>query len=138
MPVTGVELAAELHNTASELAAYGLDQLKKDQLKVTIIEAGERILPALPERISSAAHRELGKLGIDVKTETFVQEVTEDGFKTKDGSFIPAELKVWAAGVKAPDWMKDLAGLECNRVSQLVVKPSSTGQPCLQKHCAPF
>jgi len=121
---TGVELAAELHNTASELAAYGLDQLKKDQLKVTIIEAGKRILPALPERISSAAHRELGKLGIDVKTETFVQEVTEDGFKTKDGSFIPAELKVWAAGVKAPDWMKDLAGLECNRVSQLVVKPS--------------
>ena len=121
---TGVELAAELHNTASELAAYGLDQLKKDQLKVTIIEAGERILPALPERISSAAHRELGKLGIDVKTETFVQEVSEDGFKTKDGSFLPAELKVWAAGVKAPDWMKDLAGLECNRVSQLVVKPS--------------
>jgi len=121
---TGVELAAELHNTASELAAYGLDQLKEDQLKVTIIEAGERILPALPERISSAAHRELGKLGIDVKTQTFVQEVTEDGFKTKDGGFIPAELKVWAAGVKAPDWMKDLAGLECNRVSQLVVKPS--------------
>jgi NADH dehydrogenase len=121
---TGVELAAELHNTASELAAYGLDQLKKDQLTVTIIEAGERILPALPERISAAAHRELAKLGIKVKTQTFVQEITEDGLKTKDGNFIPAELKIWAAGVKAPDWMKDLAGLECNRVSQLVVKPT--------------
>ena len=121
---TGVELAAELHNTASELAAYGLDQLKEDQLKVTIIEAGERILPALPERISAAAHRELGKLDIEVKTQTFVQEVTEDGFKTKDGGFIPAELKVWAAGVKAPDWLKDIGGLECNRVSQLVVKPT--------------
>jgi NADH dehydrogenase len=129
---TGVELAAELHNTASELAAYGLDQLKKDQLTVTIIEAGERILPALPERISAAAHRELAKLGIKVKTQTFVQEITEDGFKTKDGSFIPAELKIWAAGVKAPDWMKDLAGLECNRVSQLVVKP--TLQTSLDDH----
>ncbi len=121
---TGVELAAELHNTASELAAYGLDQLKKDQLKVTIIEAGERILPALPNRISDAAHRELSKLNIDVKTQTFVQEVTQDGFLTKEGKLIPAELKVWAAGVKAPDWMHNLGGLECNRVNQLVVKPS--------------
>ncbi|MEH6345462.1 MAG: NAD(P)/FAD-dependent oxidoreductase [Bermanella sp.] len=121
---TGVELAAELHNTASELAAYGLDQLKKEQLKVTIIEAGERILPALPPRISAAAHGELSKLGIDVQTQTFVDEVTQEGFITKDGTLIPAELKVWAAGVKAPEWMKDLGGLESNRVNQLVVKPS--------------
>lgn len=121
---TGVELAAELHNTASELAAYGLDQLKQDQLNVSIIEAGERILPALPPRISGAAHRELTKLGIDVKTQTFIQEVTEDGFITKDGSIIEAQLKVWAAGVKAPQWMKDLGGLETNRINQLVVKPS--------------
>jgi len=121
---TGVELAAELHNTASELAAYGLDQLKQDQLNVSIIEAGERILPALPPRISGAAHRELTKLGIDVKTQTFIQEVTEDGFVTKDGSIIEAQLKVWAAGVKAPQWMKDLGGLETNRINQLVVKPS--------------
>jgi NADH dehydrogenase len=121
---TGVELAAELHNTASELAAYGLDQLKKDQLKVTIIEAGERILPALPPRISGAAHRELTKLGIDVCTETFIQEVTEEGFVTKDGTIIESELKVWAAGVKAPEWMKELGGLETNRVNQIMVKPS--------------
>jgi NADH dehydrogenase len=121
---TGVELAAELHNTASELAAYGLDQLKQDQLNVSIIEAGERILPALPPRISGAAHRELTKLGIDVKTQTFIQEVTEDGFITKDGNVIEAQLKVWAAGVKAPQWMKDLGGLETNRINQLVVKPS--------------
>lgn len=121
---TGVELAAELHNTASELAAYGLDQLKKDQLKVTIIEAGDRILPALPPRISAAAHRELTKLGIEVSTQTFIQEVTEEGFVTKDGQLIEAQLKVWAAGVKAPEWMKELGGLETNRVNQIVVKPS--------------
>ena len=121
---TGVELAAELHNTASELAAYGLDQLKQDQLNVSIIEAGERILPALPSRISGAAHRELTKLGIDVKTQTFIQEVTEEGFVTKDGNIIEAQLKVWAAGVKAPQWMKELGGLETNRINQLVVKPS--------------
>jgi NADH dehydrogenase len=119
---TGVELAAELHNTASKLAAFGLDQLKEDQLKVTIIEAGERILPALPERISAAAHRELNKLNIDIKTQTFIQEVTREGFVTKDGELIQSELMVWAAGVKAPEWMAKLDGLETNRVNQIVVK----------------
>ncbi|GAA6135199.1 NAD(P)/FAD-dependent oxidoreductase [Oceaniserpentilla sp. 4NH20-0058] len=121
---TGVELAAELHNTASELSAYGLDRLSKDQLQVTIIEAGERILPALPPRISLAAHRELEKLNIKIRNNTFIQEVTEQGFVTKDGLIIDAELKIWAAGVKAPQWMSNLGGLETNRVNQLVVKPS--------------
>jgi NADH dehydrogenase len=121
---TGVELAAELHNTASELAAFGLDHLNADQLKVTIIEAGERILPALPPRISAAAHRELNKLNIDVKTQTFIQEVTEEGFITKGGDLIQSELMVWAAGVKAPEWMANLGGLDTNRVNQIVVKPS--------------
>ncbi len=50
--------------------------------------------------------------------------MTQEGFVTKDGTLIPAELKVWAAGVKAPEWMKDIGGLESNRVNQLVVKPS--------------
>ncbi|WP_396588855.1 NAD(P)/FAD-dependent oxidoreductase [Bermanella sp. R86510] len=118
---TGVELAAELHNTASQLRAYGLDQLTQDQLKVTLIEAGERILPALPPRISTSAHRELSKLGVDVKTQTFIEQVTESGFITKDGTLIESQLKVWAAGIKAPEWMGQL-GLETNRVNQIEVK----------------
>jgi NADH dehydrogenase len=129
---TGVELAAELHNTAAKLAAFGLDQLKEDQLKGTIIEAGERILPALPPRISAAAHRELNKLNIDIKTQTFIQEVTAQGFVSKDGDLIESELMVWAAGVKAPEWMANLGGLETNRVNQLVVKPSL--QTTLDEH----
>ena len=34
---------------------------------------------------------------------------------------IPADLKVWAAGIKAPDWLKERDGLETNRINQLVV-----------------
>jgi NADH dehydrogenase len=40
------------------------------------------------------------------------------------GASIPAELVVWAAGVKAPPFLKDLAGLETNRLNQLVVTPT--------------
>ena len=47
---TGVELAAELHKTMRDLAAYGLDQIDFDKsIKLTIIEAGPRILGPLPE-----------------------------------------------------------------------------------------
>ena len=50
-----------------------------------------------------------------------VTEVRQDGVRLADGYFIPSELVVWAAGVKAPDLLKDLDGLEANRSNQLVV-----------------
>ncbi|WP_430461423.1 NAD(P)/FAD-dependent oxidoreductase [Thalassolituus sp. LLYu03] len=120
---TGVELSAELYNTAEVLVSYGLKGLTPANLKVTLIEAGERILPALPERISAAATRELEKLGVSVRTKTLITEATKEGFRTKDEQLIPAKLMVWAAGVKAPDFMANL-GLATNRANQLVVNAS--------------
>ena len=52
---TGVELAAELHNTTRELVAFGLDRIDPEQdISITIVEAAPKILPALPERLSNA------------------------------------------------------------------------------------
>ena len=120
---TGVELSAELYNTAEVLSSYGLKNVSPEQLKVTLIEAGERILPALPPRISAAATRELEVLGVAVRTGTLITEANAEGFVTKDQGTIPARLKVWAAGVKAPEFMKTL-GLETNRANQLIVNAS--------------
>jgi NADH dehydrogenase len=119
---TGVELSAELHNAVKELRTYGFGDLDSSKLNVNLIEAGERILPALPPRISSAAHSELTKLGVNVRTNTMVTQADADGLTTKDGDKIPAQIMVWAAGIKAPDFMKDIGGLETNRINQLVVK----------------
>ncbi|MFA0086276.1 NAD(P)/FAD-dependent oxidoreductase [Vibrio sp. 10N.261.51.F12] len=119
---TGVELSAELHNAVKELRTYGFGDLDSSKLNVNLVEAGERILPALPPRISSAAHSELTKLGVTVRTSTMVTQADADGLTTKDGERIPAQIMVWAAGIKAPDFMKDIAGLETNRINQLVVK----------------
>ncbi len=69
---TGVELSAELYNAVEQLYAYGFKNLTTDSLKVTLVEAGPRILPALPERISGSAHQELVKLGVDVRTATMI------------------------------------------------------------------
>lgn len=121
---TGVELSAELHNAVKQLHSYGYKGLDKQALNVTLVEAGERILPALPPRISSAAHNELRKIGVRVLTRTMVTSAEKGGLHTKSGEFIQADLMVWAAGIKAPDFVKDLGGLETNRINQLVVQPT--------------
>ena len=119
---TGVELAAELHKATRRLVAYGLDRIDPERdIKISLIEAGPRVLPALDERLADATASELARLGVRIHAGEQVVEVTETGVCTKGGLFIPAELKVWSAGVKAHDFLKDLDGLETNRVNQLVV-----------------
>ncbi|WP_444437630.1 NAD(P)/FAD-dependent oxidoreductase [Pseudomonas sp. A6] len=119
---TGVELSAELHHAAQELAAYGLTGIQPENMRITLIEAGPRVLPALPERISQPVHSTLEKLGVRVMVGSPVSEVTAEGLKTASGEFIPASLKVWAAGIRASSLLKDLDGLESNRINQLVVR----------------
>ncbi len=122
---TGTELAAELHHTVRELVAFGLDRIDPlRDIRIILLEASPRILPALPENIAAAATALLGKLGVEARTGSRVQRVREDGIELADRSFIPAELVVWAAGVKAPDVLRDLDGLESNRINQLVVRPT--------------
>ena len=120
---TGVELAAELHRTMRDLAAYGLDRIDFDKsIKLTVIEAGPRILPPLPERISRPTHELLEQLGIRILLGRQVTEVRADGLVLNGVDFIPAEMKVWAAGIKAPDFMTTLDGLEVDRINRIVVR----------------
>src|SRR2546429_5440529 len=100
---TGVELAAELHNTTRELVAYGLDRIDPDaDIKLNVIEAAERILPALPQRLSDAASRLLQSKGVRVCTSARVAEVLPNAVRLASGQTIAAERGGWAAGVQAP------------------------------------
>jgi NADH dehydrogenase len=120
---TGTELAAELHGTIREVIGYGLDRIDPQRdVRIVLIEGAPRVLPGLPERISEATHRLLEEIGVEVRTGARVTEVSADGLKLADGSFIASELVVWAAGVKAPEVLAKLDGLETNRINQLVVE----------------
>ena len=122
---TGTELAAELHRTTREVVACGFDRIDPERdIHIVLIEAAERILPELPERISAGASRLLDEMGIKVRTGASATEVAANGLRLSDGSFIPSELVVWAAGVKAPDVLQQLDGLQVNRITQLVVEPT--------------
>ncbi len=121
---TGIELSAQLYQAARLLNAYGLDRVKPSDIKIHIIEAAPRILAALPERLSKATTKQLESLGIEVLAGVKVVEVTAEGLKTGTGAFIRAAAKVWAAGVKAPNFLHEIDGLETNKINQLVVKPT--------------
>jgi NADH dehydrogenase len=122
---TGVELAAELHRTTRTLVSYGLDRIDPDKdIRLILLEASPRILPALPERLATAATALLQKFGVQVRTSARVQEVLPDAVRLASGEIIPAELVVWAAGVKAPEFLRNLDGLEVNAINQLVVTPT--------------
>lgn len=120
---TGVELAAELHRTTREVVAFGLNGIDADKdLKISLIEAADRILPALNPRLSHATEQLISRLGVNVLTKSKVMEVTPKGISLSNGHFIESQLVVWAAGVKAPDCLKNFGGLETNKLNQLVVQ----------------
>jgi NADH:ubiquinone reductase (H+-translocating) len=121
---TGVELAAELYNAAAGLRHYGLEVFDESRLKVTLVEAGPRILPALPESLADAAREELETLGVRVLAGAQVVEARSDAMVLKTGEIIEADIRVWAAGVKAPALLREIEGLETNRAGQLVVTPT--------------
>ena len=122
---TGTELSAELHRTVRGVVAFGLDKIDPDKdLKITLIEAADRIVPALPPRLSTATARLLGELGVEIRIGARVTEVRPDGVVLADGDFIPSELVVWSAGVRGPEVLKNLDGLEVSPSNQLVVRPT--------------
>ena len=120
---TGVELSAELHMTTSILSTYGLANFHPEKdLKIAIVDAAPRLLQMLPERLSDSVARELRTIDIEIHTNEKVVQISKEGVLMASGKFIPSGIVVWAAGIKAPDFIKEIDGLETNRINQLVVQ----------------
>lgn len=125
---TGVELAAELREASGVYAAYGFGDLKPIRdVRITIIEGAPRILAPLPERVSGAAAGLLAERGVAVLTDTRVTEIGPDHVTVLKGDRYPADIVVWAAGIKAPDFLKNLGlptvkGGQLDVTGELVVK----------------
>jgi NADH dehydrogenase len=86
-----------------------------------LIEASDRLLPALPKRMSYSVETELKKLKVNLYLSEKVTEVTNKGIKTHTGRYISSKLVVWAAGIKAPTFLANISGLKTNNLNQLEV-----------------
>src|SRR5205814_3359104 len=100
---TGVELAAELREATSLHAQYGLRHIDAGRdVRIRILEGAPRLLAPLAEKVSTKATRLLAQRHVDVTTSCRVVKVEGDQVTDADGHVYPAELCVWAAGIKAP------------------------------------
>ena len=120
---TGVELAAELHKATREMTAYGLDRVNPDRdISIHLVEASNRLLPALPPKISASVESELRKLNVKLFLGERVTKVTKEGIETQSGKKILSSLVVWAAGIKAPEFLSHIKGIETNSIHQIKVE----------------
>jgi NADH dehydrogenase len=120
---TGVELAAQLRDTTRVLASYGLASFDaRRQFKITLLEAFERILPQMPKRVADATAKILATLDVDVLVNDRVVRMDGSSIVTGAGQVLGYDLAVWAAGVKAPDWLANFGGLSTNRNHQVIVR----------------
>jgi len=119
---TGVELAAALRGSAEMVRDYHLTSLDPaSDIRVRLLEGAPRVLPALPERISTRAQEVLAGLGVEVRLGCRVRSVESDAVSTADGETLASDITIWAAGVEGPPVLRALEGLPLNRLGQVIV-----------------
>lgn len=120
---TGCELAAQLTESTRQLSQFGLQKLKNKPIQITLINAAEQLLPGLSQKISDGAKAILEEANVKVLNSSKVIALEKNNavieFKGEKIN-LHADLQVWAAGVKSPDFLSQL-GLETNRGNQFIV-----------------
>jgi NADH dehydrogenase len=119
---TGVELAGAIADIASHALARDFRAIDPRASRIVLLEAGPRILPALPEDLSLYAQTALARMGVDVRTNTMVTACDHRGIETASGERIGSATNIWAAGVKASPtaaWI----GVESDRAGRIKVNP---------------
>lgn len=132
---TGVEMAGSIAELARAALAKDFRCIDPRQARVYLIEAGPRVLPAFPEKLSAAAKSSLERLGVTVRINTRVTgcdagSVTVDGERSEPNERIAAATTIWAAGVRASPAARWLDA-DADRAGRLRVEPdfSVPGHP---------
>ena len=118
---TGVELAAELAQAKQTFYQYGLNKVDPQKVTIHVIEAADRILPALSATTSQHTQQLLQRFGVNVLTQHRVSKVDATQLHFSDGSHLAADLKVWSAGIKAPEIFAQLTEFKKDQLNRLHV-----------------
>lgn len=116
---TGVELAGAIAEIAKETMIKDYKNFRPEDTKVILIEAADRILPSFDMKLSEQAKEDLLQMGVEIKLNTKVVNISEEGVYTNDG-FIPAKTIIWAAGNQASSLLKSL-NTELDRAGRVIV-----------------
>ncbi|MEM6478216.1 MAG: NAD(P)/FAD-dependent oxidoreductase, partial [Pseudomonadota bacterium] len=116
---TGVEMAGAISELARRSLASDFRNIDPKRARVILVEAGPRVLAAMPETLSEKARVSLERLGVEVHLDTMVQDIDEAGVKTSRGYFSSA-TKIWGAGVAVKNMHRWL-GVETDRAGRVEV-----------------
>jgi NADH dehydrogenase len=117
---TGVEMAGAIAELAHRTIACDFRRIDPKQTKIILVEAGSRILPTFPEKLSLSAADQLARLGVTVMTRAAVTECSKAGIALQDGRDIETATIIWAAGVMASPAGRWLAG-KCDKAGRVGV-----------------
>ncbi len=121
---TGVEMAGAVAEIRSYALRRDFRHIDPGEATVMLLEGGPRLLPAYPPSLSDKAKLNLRQLGVDVRTETLVTNITP-GAVSAAGWTIPTQTVIWAAGNTASPVIKTL-GTPVDRFGRAVVEPDCT------------
>jgi NADH:ubiquinone reductase (H+-translocating) len=119
---TGVELAASIAGLARATLRSSFRRIDPAESRILLIEAGKRILPSFSETLAAKAARRLAHLGVDVRTESTVEQVDAQG-AVVSGQRIESATVLWTAGVAPAPILKELHA-ESDRAGRIRVAPN--------------
>ncbi|MCQ9677486.1 NAD(P)/FAD-dependent oxidoreductase [Corynebacterium sp. BF-R-2] len=131
---TGVELTGQIAELAQRTFAGEYSNFGSTSAKIYLLDGAPQVLPPFGKRLGRKAQRTLEKLGVDVRLNAMVTDVTADAviyknMKNDEEVTIEAATKIWSAGVAASPLGKliaDQAGVEADRAGRVSVNEDLT------------
>lgn len=126
---TGVELAGAIAEIAHGALKYDFHHIDPSTTKILLLEGMDRILPPYVPELSAKAEADLTRLGVTVRTQTMVTNITEGAIAVRQGETeetIAAQTILWAAGVKASAMgqvLQERTGVSRDRAGRVIVEP---------------
>lgn len=121
---TGVELAGAIKEIAGQTLPKDYKHIDTRTTRVILFEGADRVLPPFPPELSARAQRDLERMGVEVRLNSVVTNITPEGIYVGD-EFVPVRNVFWAAGVKAHPIGKSL-GVPLDRAGRVIVGPDLT------------
>ncbi len=120
---TGVEFAGALAELIYGPFVRDYSMLDFQEVRIVLLEAMDGLLPGLPERLRGYALARLRRMGVEVRLQATVGQITEEAVRLKDGTVLPTETTVWTAGVRG-DPLAQAWGLPTPRAGRVAVLPT--------------
>ncbi len=127
---TGVELAGAMAELSRIVFKCDFRRIDPTEARVVLVDGGDRLLEAFPEKLSDSAKRQLEQLGVEVMLNTRVQDINGEGVTLNNGRHIATHNVLWGGGIQAPSLTRRL-GVELGGGGRVVVGPdlSIPGHP---------